>query len=160
MKLAVGPALTVAFGRRLRGGLRAEVEGNLRLNRITGETGFGDEGDVTGTETKYGVMDNALYDFGTASVTPYVGGGVGAIAVPAQTEGSVAYQAIVGVAWTIRRVPGLAATGEYLFLGLAGTRTFTGTATIAGVGSVALTDRSGDDNNHSLLVGIRYAFGG
>ena len=61
-----------------------------------------------------------------------------------------AYQAILGAAIPISSVPGLAVTAEYRFMGLAGDRTYTG----GGVTAVRT-----DDYNHSVLFGIRYAFG-
>ena len=126
-------------------GLRAEVEGNYRYNSLTG-------GGASGNEQKYGGMVNGLYDFYGLSpvVVPYVGAGIGyqaeRLSVFNQTKGSFAYQAIGGAAFPIDSVPGLAVTAEYRFLGLAGNRTYS-------------TAQSTDNYNHSLLLGIRYAFG-
>ena len=169
---AAGPALTGAFGWQLRHGLRVEVEGAYRANHITGETGLGDT--ASGSERKTGVMGNVVFDVHVARLTPYVGGGIGAqvvhepeatttssgvvVAVSVQGNASLAYQAIAGVAVPIQRVPGLSVTAEYRYLGLAGTRTYTGTATIPGVGELPLTDVSSNNRNHSLLFGIRYVF--
>ena len=62
------------------------------------------------------------------------------------TAGAFAYQAILGAAIPIPNVPGLALTAEYRFFGLAGDRTYGG-------------DKLGNDFNHSILFGVRYAFG-
>ena len=73
-------------------------------------------------------------------------------------KGALAYQLIGGAAFPIRY--GIWFTTEYHYLGLAGTRTYTGTATIPGLGSFDLRDRSSHDANHTVLFGIRCAFGG
>ena len=77
-------------------------------------------------------------------------------------EGAFAYQAILGAAFPIAAVPGLALTLEYRFMGLAGDRKYNyqyltpapfpvGTATRANI-------KFEDDYNHSVMVGVRYAF--
>ena len=76
-----------------------------------------------------------------------------------QGDGSFAYQAILGAAFPIAAVPGLAITAEYRFMGLAESRNYNyqyfapGTATRARI-------RIGDneDLNHSVMLGVRYAF--
>jgi OOP family OmpA-OmpF porin len=168
-----GPALTGAFGFGLHTGLRLEVEGNYRSNHIKGETGLAGEDLGTGTEKKYGVMVNGLYDFGS-KIKPYIGGGIGGqyvhepdavsssggvtVSVNGGTQGSFAYQFIAGAAFPVSGK--LAITADYRYLGLAGTRTYTGTATVPGLGTFDLTDNSSNDQNHSIVVSIRYAFGG
>ena len=170
-----GPALLVAFGRGFHKSLRIEVEGSYRANGIIGETGLSGEDFGTGTERKSGVMANILYDFNGSWIRPYVGGGIGGqfvhepdasstsggvvIAVAGGTKGSFAYQFIGGAAFPIHRKHGLSITAEYRYLGLAGTRTYTGTATVPGAGVFELADHSTSDQNHSILAGIRYAFG-
>jgi outer membrane protein OmpA-like peptidoglycan-associated protein len=86
------------------------------------------------------------------------------------TQGSFAYQAIVGAALPLPQiVPGLAATVEYRFLGTTGNRTYHGIASASAVsaatgaplGTVA-TPASvtlGPSYNHSVLIGLRYNFG-
>ena len=145
----------------------------------------------TGKEEKYGAMANALYDFdpnvlGLAfipfPVTPYVGVGLGyqwealrehtasvdqfgpIASNLGGTRGSFAYQAIVGAAFPIPAVPGLAVTAEYRFLGMSDDRNFGGpiiapaTATTPLQIGRATAHFTGDDYNHSLMVGLRYAF--
>ncbi len=77
-------------------------------------------------------------------------------------DGAFAYQFIGGVAFPIASIPGLALTAEYRFFGLAGERTYKyqyfsnggapgGTATRASL-------KFDDNYNHSLMLGVRYAF--
>ena len=74
-------------------------------------------------------------------------------------DGSFAYQAILGVAVPIAVVPGLALTAEYRFMGLAESRSYNyqyfapGTSTRAN-----LRVGGNEDLNHSVLLGLRYAF--
>jgi outer membrane protein OmpA-like peptidoglycan-associated protein len=84
------------------------------------------------------------------------------------TEGSFAYQAILGAAIPLPQImPGLAATVEYRFFGTAGSnRSYGGTSTAVStstVAPVAFTNptaiRLGNSYNHSILVGLRYNFG-
>jgi outer membrane protein OmpA-like peptidoglycan-associated protein len=123
-----------------------------------------------GRAYSYGVMGNALYDFDLgpgAFVMPYVGVGAGYIwheydNVRASGGGSTvrldgddarfAYQGIVGAALPIEAVPGLALTAEYRFLG---TLTQKIDATYNGARGTAEVDNF----NHSILLGLRYAFG-
>ncbi len=124
-------------------GFRAEVEGDYRYNQAKNGGGHQD---------KYGVMVNGLYDFTSVSpmVVPYLGVGIGYqaehVSSVSTTKGSFAYQGIAGAAFPIDAVPGLAVTGEYRFMGLAGNRNFNGAT-------------STDNYNHSFLLGVRYAFG-
>jgi opacity protein-like surface antigen len=172
--ISAGPAVAAAVGRAFASGLRVEAEGAFRANHISTEVGLRGVDNDPGTERKVGVMGNAIYDLTGASVRPYVGGGVGVqfvhepgvvasdgivtLDVPAQTKSSFAYQAIAGVAFGMGR--GWAFLAEYRYLGLAGTRTYTGTATVPGVGSFDLTEKSTDNRNHSVVGGVRYRFGG
>ena len=73
------------------------------------------------------------------------------------TDGNFAYQGIVGVAFPISAVPGLALTTEYRFLGVLGDQTFQAenfTPTGLTKGNFKVTENL----NHSFLVGVRYAF--
>jgi len=168
----VGPTVVLSLGWGFGNGFRAEVEGDYRQNN-----GFKDPkgfSTVGGDEQKAGVMVNAFYDFVGAvpMVTPYIGAGVGYQwvieqnlrgSVPGATfnsggashRGSFAYQAILGAAFPIDAMPGLAITAEYRFMGLAGDRTYSGSL---GTGAPASL-KSTSDFNHSVLIGFRYAFG-
>jgi OmpA-OmpF porin, OOP family len=173
----VGPAGVLSVGWGLGNGLRFELEGDFRANKFDSLSNVGIPGATAGGwEQKFGAMVNVLYDFvGLPVVQPYVGLGIGyqgtfiksgaaydafgdSFNAKSQTDSNFGYQAILGVALPITAAPGLAITAEYRFLGIAGSRNYSGTATLAGVsspGSVKLND----DYNHTFLVGIRYNFG-
>ena len=158
----VGGVGVVSLGWGFGNGLRAEVEGDYRYNGLDKITGSNNSASISGSEQKFGPMVNVLYDFTTLSPSfvPYLGAGVGyqfadeAINIGgytfSKTEGSFAYQAIIGAAMPIASVPGLAVTVEYRFMGMSGNRTYG-----SGNNSVTL----GNDFNNSVLLGIRYAFG-
>ena len=149
-RLDPGFAGMVSFGYGLGNGLRLEIEGDYRQNKFKSLTsnGFGTTARAGGDEKKYGGMFNVLYDFDLGAVMPYLGAGVGyqwaqhqnarfaGTSVPFTNfpngvsqlyrtnagEGSFAYQGIVGVAFPIGSIPGLALTLDYRFMGLAGSR--------------------------------------
>jgi outer membrane protein OmpA-like peptidoglycan-associated protein len=152
-------------------GLRAEIEGNYRHNDVDAITGAGIPGSAVsrGYAKSYGVMANALFDFNLGlPVTPYLGAGAGyvwsefdnvggrvggASAVFDDTDGRFAYQGIAGVSLAL--ASGLALTAEYRFLGTL-EASHSGSATVGGVTSPLSADS--DNYNHSVLVGLRYAF--
>jgi outer membrane protein OmpA-like peptidoglycan-associated protein len=154
----IGPTFDLSVGYGLGNGLRAEVEGFYSYNTFHG-TGVG------GKEQKYGPMVNVLYDFPISPMfQPYVGVGAGylfsneqnlyagALQAQNQSPGAFAYQGIVGVAVPIPTAPGLALTADYRFVGLAGDRKY---GTVGFPGKATLND----DYNHTITVGVRYAFG-
>ncbi len=167
----VGPAAVMSLGWGFGNGLRAEIEADYKQdNGFSNPQGFGAAANVTGSEQKVGGMVNMLYDFvGVAPVVqPYAGLGVGyqdviwqgvtastltgaTATAPTNNRGSFGYQAILGFAVPISAAPGLAFTAEYRFMGLAGDRDYPAT------GSSKFT--SNNDYNHSILFGLRYAFG-
>jgi OOP family OmpA-OmpF porin len=173
----------VSVGWGFGNGLRAELEGSYRNNAFDSSSGFGVTGFTGGgREQKYGPMVNVLYDFNglTPWFVPYLGVGVGyqwanekntnahggfpptTLGLANNTEGSFAYQGIVGAAFPLPTIaPGLAFTAEYRFLGLAGHRTYNGAITGADVGGgvIPATFVSQNNFNHSVLLGIRYNFG-
>lgn len=169
----IGPAGVISLGYGFGNGLRAEVEGDWRYNSFSG-SGYG------GKEQKYGVMVNALYDFVGVmdGITPYVGVGVGYMeaqesglhatysgataSAKTSSEGSFAYQAILGASVPLTAVPGLSLTADYRFLGMTDSRTYTGVSGSVGGPAVALPGASvkaSNDYNHTILIGLRYAFG-
>ncbi len=76
-----------------------------------------------------------------------------------QGEGSFAYQAILGAAFPIAAVPGLAITAEYRFLGLAESRGYNYQYFAPGTSTRAkLRIGDNEDLNHSVMLGVRYAF--
>jgi OOP family OmpA-OmpF porin len=175
-----------SIGYGLGNGLRFEVEGNYRYNHISQAStpGLISGG---GREQKYGPMVNVLFDLdiGSAYAFPYIGAGAGYQRVDrsgtqtgsgsfntpggvvsssnatVQTNGgdsSFAYQAIAGVAFPVPGLVGLSVTAEYRFFALTGDRSYGQRVTGVGItplsGSVKLTD----NYNHSVLLGLRYAF--
>jgi outer membrane protein OmpA-like peptidoglycan-associated protein len=170
LRPTIGPAVDLSVGYGLGNGFRAEVEGSYRYNTFNGSSG-GTQGG--GNEQKFGAMFNVLYDFvGMAPVVqPYVGVGAGyqwaqdrslrlsqpgiSATAPTDKVGEFAYQAILGAAFPIPNAPGLAVTADYRFMGLAGgDRKYNGTINAAPAGI-----KLDSDYNHTILVGIRYAFG-
>jgi outer membrane protein OmpA-like peptidoglycan-associated protein len=165
----------LSLGYALGNGMRFEVEGDFRRNGISGFSAPGVTA-ASGTVRTYGVMANALFDMdiGSPWVYPYLGGGVGyqwtklagaAFTNPAtsfaystgDTEGGVAWQAMAGLSFPIPNMPGLSATAEYRFMNILGGEKFAGSLATAG-GTVPATIKLGNQFNHSLMLGIRYAF--
>jgi len=72
-------------------------------------------------------------------------------------KGAFAYQAIAGAAFPIAAVPGLAITAEYRFLGMTGTRDYNYQYFAPGVSTRAVI-RFNEEYNHSVMLGVRYAF--
>jgi outer membrane protein OmpA-like peptidoglycan-associated protein len=173
--------LSVGYG--FGNGLRLEVEGNFRYNEVDEVTarGYGARANSGGRAKTYGVMVNALYDFGATqnwAVQPYLGLGAGyawqeydGVNVRAAqtagntlpqfevqgTDGRFAYQAIVGAAYPITSVPGLALTAEYRFFGTLSPEMTASARNANGV--VRRSPVEVDNFNHSVLLGVRYAFG-
>jgi len=171
LKGAVGFVGLGSVGYGLGNGLRLELEGNYRNTasrlRGTGVTGGG-------TVQTFGPMFNALYDFNMGGgVMPYVGAGVGyemtqlnpfqayvpggtpGFVAKNSTKGGLAAQLILGAAYPIASVPGLAVTGEYRFNAAFNTQSY---AVTPYGGSTTTSVKLGNQYNHSLLVGLRYAF--
>jgi opacity protein-like surface antigen len=172
----VGPAVVFSLGWGFGNGLRAEIEGDYRQNNgFSDLQGFGGPRTIGGQEQKAGGMGNVFYDFVglVPFVQPYVGAGVGYQQVfetnlhtanfvtgasslaPNSDRGSLAYQGIVGAAFPIQGIPGLAITAEYRFLGLADDRVYGANFSNGTRGEFKLST----DYNHSVLIGFRYAFG-
>ncbi|MEI6161474.1 MAG: OmpA family protein, partial [Roseococcus sp.] len=158
-----------------------EAEGNFRQNdidKVGGFRGAGFTNTAGGMQRSYGAMANALYDFRIPGVTwmvPYVGGGIGyiwrdmhslSVSAPgglslrsSDIDGVFAYQAIGGVAFPIASVPGLAVTAEYRYLGTQPTDLNTRLVNTANGQTVGGGTLRSSNNNHSGLIGVRYAFG-
>ena len=163
-------------------GFRAEIEGNYRNNSVdtvvlSGRSAFS----AGGTIHQYGVMANALYDIHQLNLggfVPYVGVGAGYVwndwrnvrgssALPGRVgsvriddrDGRFAYQAIAGVAYNLSSVaPGLSLTAEYRFMGTLENK-LDGTLSLSGPGGgTTRIQAEGESFNHSILVGLRYAF--
>ena len=156
-------------------GVRVELEGNYRYNRPDSFRNLGPgTRSVGGREQKYGPMANVLFDLdiGSPYVFPYIGAGAGYAYVARRlrvasadgtvesqggTDNSFAYQAIAGLSLPIPPVVGLSLTAEYRYFALAGEREFG--RTLSGPGGASSSQiRTTDNYNHSLLLGLRYAF--
>ncbi len=157
-------------------GVRVELEGNYRYNRPDRFYRVAPAPrSVGGREQKYGPMVNALFDLdiGSPYVFPYVGAGAGYSWVARRlvaanpdgtlnsqggTDASFAYQAIAGLSFPIPPVVGLSLTAEYRYYALTGQREFGRTLSNAVAISSGGKTRTTEDYNHSLLIGLRYAF--
>ena len=183
----VGGAAVFSGGWGFGNGLRVELEGDYRYNRISRSTSAFTVSSG-GREQKYGPMVNVLFDLdvGSPYVFPYVGGGAGyqwvdrrrntsgALSLTTPTgvvgganannftsgvDSSFAYQAIAGLSFPIPPVVGLSLTAEYRYFALAGDRTYGSRFTTApGAAPVYSRFRVTDNYNHSLMLGLRYAF--
>ena len=163
-----GFAGVASLGWGFGNGLRAEIEGSFRDNDVSDvKLGGVAQRGATGAARSYGAMANILYDFnldgGFGGVTPYVGVGAGyvlqhlhGVGIQAgsssrtitASEGAFGGQGIVGLSVPIATVAGLAATAEYRFMMTSGHDVPLGGSSSADV----------DNVNHSILVGLRYAF--
>ncbi len=161
-----GWAAVGSIGYGFGNGVRLEVEGSGRSN--TGHFNTGMLPKSTGYETKTGAMANVLFDMDIRSryVFPYIGAGAGYQSVDFKESGyysvrgsqnSFAYQAIFGLAFPIPGVVGLSATTEYRYLTTNGKRDYTSPGGY-GPSNAKVTGRYSDNNNHELMVGLRYAF--
>jgi hypothetical protein len=163
LEFSIGAAGVGSLGWGFGNGLRAEFEFDYRYNALDQgiNPGFGHRS-LNGSEQKFGPMVNVLYDLNGLSplFVPYAGVGAGyqwaevssgSVNLAAGSAGAFAYQGIVGAAVPIASVAGLSATAEYRFMGLAGDRDYSN--------GVHFTATRTDDYNHSILFGLRYAFG-
>lgn len=177
-----GFAGVFSVGYGLGNGIRVEAEGNYRQNDFRKLSGFNGLGLTTrgadGSQRTYGAMANIFYDFNTPYlpwVTPYVGVGAGyawrefqTLRAPTTTgqtlrsggtEANFAYQGIVGAAFPIASVPGLALTTEYrYFRTLGGNYQTRVTSNATGATLAGGPLRSEEAGNHSVMLGLRYAF--
>jgi OOP family OmpA-OmpF porin len=178
----IGWAGVLSLGWGFGNGFRAEVEGSYRRNSLDGISGFpgiqvprSQGGDIY----SYGVMANVFYDFdlgwnfGGFGVVPYLGAGAGYVVQNWDNvnirgpngqinidgdNGNFAYQLIAGAAFPIARVPGLSLTAEYRFMQALSDDV---DATFRPVAGGTITSRGAvevENANHSILIGLRYAF--
>jgi len=179
----VGLATVGSVGYGLGNGFRVEVEGNYRFNNLSGVKAPGVTS-TSGMEQKYGAMFNALYDFDLSrfglsfyNMSPYLGAGVGwshnkwsginirqggppggtLTRINSATDG-IAAQAIAGAAFPLgNMVPGLSLTVEYRFFIEPQDRKYETQFFFPG-GKGGPKTKVSDDLNHSVMVGLRYAF--
>lgn len=163
---------TLGLGYAFGNGYRVELEGSYRDNALRTLTGTALPGSASGSQQQVGLMANGAFDMdiGVPWLYPYLGAGVGYVwdrlegvqvtgngnALSASgTDGSFAWQAMIGAALPIPHTPGLSATVEYRYLGVSETRTYQA----QGNGGVAGTlDLRGPSGDHSLMLGLRYVF--
>ncbi len=158
-----------ALGYGFGNGLRVELEGDYRYNGLShypGGVTFGS------SEQKYGGFVNLLYDFDFGwPLRPYIGVGVGEQTVQWKNgyvtapntfirlqheDPDVAYQAILGASYDLP-IPGLALTAEYRFMAQPTRHLVYGQYFAPGIDQPAEAHFN-DDYNHSILLGLRYAF--
>ena len=160
-------------------GLRTELEGHYDYDVVNNRVRTANPSTTTGHSEDYGALVNVLYDFNLPQfginlpITPYVGVGAGYLWTHLSpltsayqngnvlrvggTEGNFAYQGIVGVAYNIPFVPGLAATAEYRYLGTLNQQAFQGEYFRAGGTAKGNADFD-NASHHEFMVGLRYAF--
>jgi len=161
-----------AIGYGLGNGLRIELQGDFRQNKIKTFGGLG----AAGQEQQFEGYLNVLYDFDLGlPVTPYVGLGAGYDQVKFQngrfsgfsgadpifiretnTQGNFAAQGIAGVAYNIAAVPGLALTAEGRISAIPGQQDYHGQFFAPGI-ATRVNFRTDYTINYTGLVGLRYA---
>jgi len=163
-----------AIGYGLGNGIRIELNGSYFRNA---QRSFGGT-HASGFEEVYGGFVNVLYDFdltpyGLPGLSPYVGVGAGYGQVKFQngavsaygsdvflrntsTDGNFAAQGIVGIAYNIAAIPGLALTAEYRFTTVPQDGSYHAQYFAPGIATRANFKTDGL-YDHAGLVGFRYA---
>ena len=172
----VGGIASAAVGFGLGNGLRLELQGDWMANRV--DIGIST---TSNYQQQYHGFVNAIYDFdgamvGIPGLKPYVGfgGGYGqshfsnlnfagtdSLGNPTflhstGTDGDFAVQGIVGVAFDIAALPGLAVTAEYRFITTPTQRSYNAQFSDGDVFERVKLRTEGQYNN-AALVGVRYA---
>ena len=171
-----GPFGVVNLGWGFGNGLRAEIEGAIRQNSEGGGSRLFSRNSAGGTARSMGIFVNGYFDFNNLSpvVAPYIGLGVGyawnrwsGVGGAVQggvahtlrvddTQGSIAYQVILGLSFPIQSVPGLAIGTEYRYIGTP-QPDYQGIQTAgAQTARIAVSPAT---HSHNLLVTVRYNFG-
>lgn len=159
VSIGTGPAGTASVGYGFGNGLRGELElghraGSVRSVDNAAGTGGGGRLDVTS------LMANVLYDFANeTSFVPYIGVGAGGARVRAKDVGPdqgnaivsgnanvLAYQAIAGLDYRIGANMALGASYRYF------------ATQSASIGTTAGNSATIPYRDHSIVVGMRYAF--
>ncbi len=173
----IGPVGSAAVGYGLGNGLRIEIQGDFEATKLFN---YGGPNKSNYLQQYHGFV-NALYDFdltpfGVPGLSPFVGvgGGYGGSHLTnfAQTgvnligepnflrstgsDSRYAVQGIVGMAYNIAQVPGLALTAEYRFIATPDTSHYDGQYFEPNYVGRA-TIRADALYNHVGLVGLRYA---
>ncbi len=187
----IGAAAEGALGYGLGNGMRIELSWDWmnnsfsRTSTTTRVTGVGLSTGASGHENVWGPMVNFDYDFLdlVPQLVPYIGIGLGyqwaalnnfsttgttpagdvATVRSGNSRAGFAAQGIVGAAYEIPSVPGLALTAEYHIMAITGTRTYDAgvTVTTPGVGTRIGSGsfQLGHELDNTFVFGIRYAFG-
>ena len=179
IRFDLGPVVIGSVGYGLGNGLRLELQGAFYDNKLTGLKAGGPTS-AGGDEYKEGAFLNVFYDLAIPGVTlpvqPYVGVGAGYVhnqfnslritsvapgeAIRGRGENdNIGVQGIAGFAFPITAVPGLALTAEYRFLGEVNGRDYHEQLFTSTGAFPARLKEGADDFNHSILLGVRYAFG-
>jgi outer membrane protein OmpA-like peptidoglycan-associated protein/outer membrane protein W len=164
---------SAAIGYGLGNGIRIELNGNYLQNKLKSFGGLGGGGQ----EEQYQGFLNVLYDFDLGlPVSPYVGVGAGYDQVKFQngrfsgfdgagdplfiretnTQGGFAAQGIVGVAYNIAAIPGLALTAEGRVSAIPEDQNYHGQFFAPGV-ATRIAFRTDNTINYTGLIGLRYA---
>ena len=189
----IGGAGVGSVGWGFGNGLRLELEGDIRHNRIRQISGYHVGGPVAsgGDQFAFGGMANALFDMdiGLNWLYPYIGAGAGIAdtyfdnlhsygtagglsnvvaggpLVPFRLRSNgystnFAYQGIFGLSFPLAPVPGLSLTAEYRFYSVLDAPSFKArdNLVIKTGGGLSGNLNLNSDYNHSLLLGVRYAF--
>jgi outer membrane protein OmpA-like peptidoglycan-associated protein len=176
----------LSLGYGFGNGLRLELEDSFRTYQSDSAKVFNRNTDGGGTFNAYSAMFNVLYDIdltrlglNTRAVVPYIGVGLGytlwqwqdvrgSAPLPAggmatqlidDQQGTVTYQAIAGLAFPIEAVPGLSFTAEYRFMDDFENPKMTVQVTNTRTGATRPQTAEVGDQNQSVLLGLRYAFG-
>ena len=171
---------SAAIGYGLGNGFRIELQGDYSKNTVTAFSGL----NGGGREEQYKGFVNVLYDFDLSPfglpISPYVGVGAGYDQVKFQngraagyatdglggvapifirttnTQGNFAAQGILGVAYNISAIPGLALTLEGRVSAIPEANDYHGQFFAPGV-ATRVNFRTDNTINYSGLAGIRYA---
>ena len=176
----------LSLGYGFGNGLRLELEDSFRTYQSDSAKVFNRNTGGGGTFNAYSAMFNVLYDIdltrlglNTRAVVPYIGVGLGytlwqwqdvrgSAPLPAggmatqlidDQQGTVTYQAIAGLAFPIEAVPGLSFTAEYRFMDDFENPKMTVQVTNTRTGATRPQTAEVGDQNQSVLLGLRYAFG-
>ncbi|HTZ71563.1 MAG TPA: OmpA family protein, partial [Acetobacteraceae bacterium] len=175
-----GATTEASVGWGFGNGLRTEIEGFWSYSEVDSRPGSPVRGVTTGNSNRYGAFGNVLYDvdlgmFGinAAGIMPYIGVGAGyewnhlspittanddgTLDRIGGTNGSFAYQAIIGAAVPLHSIlPGLDFTIDYRYIGALNGQAFSGRHYQpygVNAGNVGLSQEA----SHNILVGFRYA---
>jgi outer membrane protein OmpA-like peptidoglycan-associated protein len=169
---------SAAFGYGLGNGLRLEVQGDYRQNNLRSIAGLS----AAGNEQQYEGYVNLLYDFdltpfGASGLAPFVGLGAGYDQVQfsnarafgfaadgvtplyyreTNTQGNFAVQGILGIAYNLPAVPGLAVTLEGRVSAIPEQENYDGQFFAPGI-ATRVTFKTDYTLNYAGLVGLRYA---